>query len=133
MKRKLTLALVLCGLSCFLTQTSYAAQALAVASNGKWAMAWTYSPDVSAASAQAIEKCRAQGGLDPKVVWSTWGSGRMTHWAPVHGAVAVSDNGTGTIVGWSFNHPYHNRSTARMECRKKGGHNPKVFDIGKES
>jgi hypothetical protein len=132
MKRKLTLALVLCGLSYFLAQISNAAQALAVASNGKWAVAWNYSPDVSAVSQEAIAKCTAEGGTDPKVVWSTWGSGRMTHWAIVRGAVAVSDNGTGTIVGWSFNHP-HNRSTARMECRKKGGHNPKAFDIGKES
>jgi hypothetical protein len=54
MKRSLTLALVLCGLSSFLTQTRSAAQALAVANNGKWTVAWTYSPDVSAASEKSL-------------------------------------------------------------------------------
>jgi hypothetical protein len=55
------------GMSSFLTQTSNAAQALAVASNGKWAVAWNYSPDVSAVSGKAIADCKAKCGTDPKI------------------------------------------------------------------
>jgi hypothetical protein len=130
MKRQLALVLILFGSSWLLTQKLTAAEALAVASNGKWAVAWTYSASVSEASEKAIAACRANGGTDPKVVWSTWGSGARTHWAIVKGAVAVSDNGTGTIVGWCFNN-FQNHKRARIDCRKKGGQNPKVVDIGK--
>jgi myosin heavy subunit len=65
MKQKLTLALVLCGLSFLSTQTSRAAQALAVASNGKWALATDHKTEISAVSAQAIAECKAKGGTDP--------------------------------------------------------------------
>jgi hypothetical protein len=44
----------------------------------------------------------------------------MKHWAVARGSVAVSDNGTGTIVGWSFDHPYQNHERARIDCLKKG-------------
>ncbi len=132
MKRQLALVLILFGSSWLLTQKLIAAQALAVASDGKWAMVWTYSPDVNAASAQAIAECKTKGGGDAKIVWSTWGSGRMTHWAIIRGSVAVSDNGNGTIVGWSFNDRRgYNQMAAKNDCLKKGGQHPKVTDFGK--
>jgi hypothetical protein len=113
MKRQLALVLILFGWSWLLTQKLTAAEALAVANNGKWALEWTYSASVSEASEKAIAACRAKGGTDPQIVWSTWGSRMQTHWAPIHGSVAVSDNGTGTIVGWSFDHPVHNHMRAK--------------------
>jgi hypothetical protein len=48
----------------------------------------------------------------------------------VRGAVAVSDNGTGTIVGWSFDYNGHSRVRAKAECLKKGGKHPKLVVIG---
>jgi hypothetical protein len=54
MRQKLVLALILCGLTSFAEQKLSAAQALAVASNGKWAVAWGYSPDVAAVSVKAM-------------------------------------------------------------------------------
>jgi hypothetical protein len=139
MRSKLVLTLIVVGLSSVLTQKLYAGQALAVASNGKWAL--VYKPDsaadFNAISAQAISECKAKGGTDPKIVWSQRSnkptsarSNYANHGLPIfpitHGAIAVSDNGTGTIVGWCFNHPYHNAKTAKDDCQKKGGQNPKI-------
>jgi hypothetical protein len=123
MRTKLAVALVLFGFSSFLSQRLIAGQALAVASNGKWAM--VYKPDSDAdfnsISAQAISECKAKGGADPTIVWSQRsnlrsGNPAANHGLPrfsiAHGAIAVSDKGTGTIVGWSFNHPYQNSKRA---------------------
>jgi hypothetical protein len=42
---------------------------------------------------------------------------------PAKGSSRLSnkDNGTGTIVGWSFDHPWQNQKRARIDCLKKGG------------
>jgi hypothetical protein len=111
-------------------QNLKAAQALAVASNGKWAMAVDInSTDLTPVSAKAIADCKAKGGVDPKIVWSQWSNVRGYNWRGIHhGAVAVSDNGTGAIVAWSFDQP-RNVKTARDECRRKGGQHPKI--VGK--
>jgi len=133
MKMKLTLALILLGSSALVAQNLNAAQALAVASNGKWAVAYDQKTDVKDVSAKAIDKCKAKGGTDPKVVYSNWHNG--------HGAIAVSDGGTGKIVGWSIGiggpraqtrHGFMGDPTktaekaALADCQKKGGTNPKV-------
>jgi Domain of unknown function (DUF4189) len=107
--------------------------ALAIASNGKWAIAHDKFTDSSVVSAQAIEKCKARGGADAKVVYATSNN------QAAHGAVAVSDNGTGNIVGFSFIQsagPSHHmampnfakqaESAAIKDCQKKGGQNPKI-------
>ena len=44
----------------------------------------------------------------------------------IHLRLGDSDNGTGAIVGWSFNHQYQNDKMAMDACQKKGGQNPKV-------
>jgi len=59
---KLTLALMLLGSSALVAHNSNAAQALAVASNGKWAVAYDRTTDVKAVSAQALAKCKTRGG-----------------------------------------------------------------------
>ena len=131
MKTTLTIILLLFGLSSFLTQNLNANVAIAIASNGKWAIAHDKSIDSSAVSAQAIEKCKARGGADAKVVYATWNT------AAAYGAVAVSDNGTGNIVGFSFmqsvssrhlpGNPTHDaENRAIKDCQKKGGQNPKI-------
>jgi hypothetical protein len=124
---QLASALILVGLSFFLTQKLTAAQALAVASNGKWAMATDiYGTDISAVSAQALAECKAKGGTDAKIVWSEWTNVRGYNWRRLHhGAIAVSDNGNGMIVGWSFDRP-KNGTRAKEDCQKKGGQHPKV-------
>jgi Domain of unknown function (DUF4189) len=107
--------------------------ALAIASNGKWAIAHDKSSDSNAVSAQAVEKCKARGGADAKVVYATSNS------QAAHGAVAVSDNGTGKIVGFSFIQGGYGTRMARSvdyskdaeraaikDCQKKGGQNPKI-------
>jgi hypothetical protein len=100
MKAKLTIALFLFGLSSFLTQNLTAALAIAVASNGKWAIAHDNSlSSVAAVCAEAVQKCKARGGADAKVAG--------TFFKAANGAVAVSDNGTGKIVGFSFSLPGH--------------------------
>ncbi len=94
---KLALALMLLGSSALVAHNSDAAQAVAVASNGKWAVrAYDQKTDVKDVSAKAITTSgvSAKGGTDPKVVYSNWHNG--------HGAIAVSDGGTGKIVGWSI-------------------------------
>jgi Domain of unknown function (DUF4189) len=129
-KAKLTIALFLFGLSSFLTQNLTAALAIAVASNGKWAIAHDNSlSSVAAVSAEAIQKCKARGGADARVAG--------TFFKAANGAVAVSDNGTGKIVGFSFSLPGHRQvnvtnskgeqeRAAISDCKKKGGQNPKV-------
>lgn len=139
MKKTIVLVLIVFGLSPFLMQKLSAAQALVVASNGKWAM--VYKPDNEAnfdtVSAQAISECKAKGGADARIVWSKrsnlfytghtrGGPGGAVRYTIAHGAIAVSDNGNGTIVGWSFNHPNQNDKIAVGDCQKKGGQNPKV-------
>ena len=129
-------ALIAFGLSSFLLQPLSAAQVLAVSSNRKWAMVYNpvWDANFNAVSEQAISECKAKGGTDPKIVWSQRSNlHQSVHRAAAqantriaHGAIAVSDNGTGTIVGWSFNHPYHNSQIAIKDCQKKGGQNPKV-------
>jgi hypothetical protein len=134
MKRKFILALSLAFY--LLTQTSNAATALAVASNGKWAIGVTPTPSIADASAKAIAGCVAKGGINPQIVWSWWGGGDRpwgsdrTTWTRVKGAVAVSDNGNGNVVGWCFNDRQNHRM-ARRSCLAKGGKNPLVTDIGK--
>jgi hypothetical protein len=128
--------LITLALSGVLTQKLSGAQALAVASNGKWAMVYksNWDAELKAISAQAIAECKAKGGTDPTVVWSQGSNKTLTkranHGLPTnsiaHGAIAISDNGTGTIVGWCFNKPYHNDKIAMDDCQKKGGQNPKV-------
>jgi hypothetical protein len=128
MKPTLVLALVVFGLSFFfLTEKLSAAQVLAVSSNGKWATA--YEPmanDFGPLVVKAEAECAAKGGKDIRIVWSQssnnfWSTPRMAH-----GAIAISDNGTGTIVGWCFNVPYQNHKRAIKDCLKKGGRNPKI-------
>jgi hypothetical protein len=134
MRPKLLLALIVFGLSSVLTQKLTATQVLAVASNGKWAMVYVSYGEFNAVSEQAIAECKAKGGTDPAIVWSqrsnlrygAHNSFRGGTFRRAHGAIAISDNGAGTIVGWSFNHPYQNHERAKEDCLKKGGKNPRV-------
>jgi hypothetical protein len=132
MKRIIALALITFSLGAFSAQTSSAMQVLAVSSNGKWAM--VYEPmaaDFNPIVARAEAQCAAKGGRDIRIVWSQGSNrsqGSNTYWGHpriAHGAIAVSDNGTGTIVGWSFNQK-GNGQRAKADCLKKGGQNPKV-------
>jgi hypothetical protein len=125
MRPKLAFAVFAFGVVVF-AQALPAAQVLAVSSNGKWDMEYEPYGNVNALAAKALAVCKAKGGTDPKIVWSQASNVEATHARINHGAVALSDNGTGTILGWSFNHPYHNGSAARDDCRRKGGQNPKV-------
>jgi hypothetical protein len=84
--------------------------------------------DITDVSAKAIADCKAKGGVDPKIVWSVWTNIWGTTWKICPGAVAVSDNGNGTIVGWHFGHSQNHR-LAKNDCLKKGGQHPKVVDI----
>jgi hypothetical protein len=132
MKTKLTIVLLLYGLSSFLTLNLNANVAIAVASNGKWAIAHDKSVDSNAVSAQAIAQCKAKGGADAKLVYAT------SNPQAAHGTVAVSDNGTGNIVGFAFlqtRGATHHMSVdyskdaeraAIKDCQKKGGQNPKI-------
>jgi hypothetical protein len=131
MKPKLAYALIAFGVSAFITQTLPAAQVLAVSSNGKWDMEYEPYGNVNALAAKALAACKAKGGTDPKIVWSeatnVGGGGASMY----KGAIAISDNGSGTIVGWSFAH-WDRRGhpdvikMALNDCRKKGGQNPKT-------
>jgi hypothetical protein len=116
-------------------QTLSAAQALAVSSNGKWATVYNpaWDADFKAVSEQAISECKAKGGTDPKIVWSVRSNVGIRNYKDrnphiVRGAVAISDSGNGTIVGWSFNKlkGYRNEPAAIKDCQKKGGQNPKI-------
>jgi len=131
MKTKLTIVFLLFGLSAFLMQNLNANLAIAIASNGKWAIAHDKSVDSNGVSAQAIAQCKAKGGADAKVAYATSNS------QAAHGAVAVSDNGTGKIVGFSFMqgtwarhmrvYPAKDAEKAAIkDCQKKGGQNPKI-------
>jgi hypothetical protein len=125
MKKEFVLALIVFGLSAFFTQTLSAAQALAVASNGKWDMEYGPYGNVNVVAAKAIAACKAKGGTDPKIVWSIGSNVRGANTRIAYGAIAISDNGTETIVGWSFNNN-PNGKRAKDDCRRKGGQNPKV-------
>jgi hypothetical protein len=131
-KRKMIMMSILFGSGFLLTQSLNAALAIAVASNGKWAIAHDDRlTDTTAVCAQAIQKCKARGGADAKIAG--------TFIKAANGAVAVSDNGTGTIVGFSFSLPGHHHNNvgnpkhdqelaAISDCKKKGGQNPKVVN-----
>jgi hypothetical protein len=132
MKPTLVLALVVFGLSSFLTQTLFASQVLAVSSNAKWDMQYDPYGNVNALAAKALAACNAKGGIDPKIVWSVGSSVGFTHPEMWHGSIAISDNGTGTILGWHVLHwsrlgrNTHGREEACQDCKKKGGQSPKV-------
>jgi hypothetical protein len=126
MRTQFVLVLIVFGLSAFFTQKLSAAQALAVASNGKWDMEYDPYGNVNVVAAKAIATCKAKGGTDPKIVWSIGSNVRGADTRMAYGAIAISDNGTGNIVGWSFNNPYHNGKRAIEDCRRKGGQNPKI-------
>ena len=125
MKPKLPFALIIFGVIAFVTQPLSAAQVLAVASNGKWDMEYEDYGNVNALAAKALAACKAKGGTDPKIVWSIASSVKWSHAQITHAAIAISDNGNGTIVGWSFD-PYHKTPKAKEDCRRKGGQNPKI-------
>ena len=89
--------------------------------------------DFKAISAQAISECKAKGGADPKIVWSERsnfipskgpGNNGFARSTIAHGAIAISDHGTGNIVGWSIK-TYRVGKKAIEDCRRKGGQNPK--------
>jgi hypothetical protein len=126
MKPKLAFALIVVGVIAFITQTLPAAQVLAVSSNGKWDMEYQDYGSVNALAAKALAACKAKGGTDPKIVWSLSSNVMASHARIAHGAIAVSDHGTGTIVGWSFEPNFRNWPRAKDDCRRKGGQNPKV-------
>ena len=132
MKPKLAFALIVFGVSAFITQTLAAAQVLAVSSNGKWGMEYDPYGNVNALAAKALAACKAKGGTDPKIVWSQASSVGFTHPEMWHGSIAISDNGTGTIIGWHLLHWSRlGRNTfggkeACQDCQRKGGQNPKV-------
>src|SRR5258708_18830698 len=92
---KLTLALMLLGSSALVAHNSNAAQALAVASNGKWAVAYDRTTDVKAVSAQALAKCKTRGGADPKIV-------RTNRQKSNYRAIAGLGNCAGPVVWWAF-------------------------------
>lgn len=98
-------------------------------------MIYKRDADINSVTAQAIMDCKVKGGPNPEIVWSQRSNLRSTkpsanHGMPVisitHGAIAISDDGAGTIVGWSFNHPYHDKQRAVKDCQKRGGQNPKI-------
>jgi len=126
MKTRLVLALIVFGVIAFITQTLPATQVLAVSSNGKWDMEYEDYGNVNALAAKALATCKAKGGTDPKIVWSQASDVETSHARINHGAISLSDNGTGTILGWTFNRTYHNGRAAMDDCRRKGGQNPKV-------
>src|SRR5260221_10386302 len=92
---KLTLALMLLGSSALVAHNSNAAQALAVAGNGKWAVAYDRTTDVKAVSAQALAKCKTRGGREPKIFYTNSQNSN-------HRPIPVSDNVAGHVVGWGF-------------------------------
>jgi hypothetical protein len=131
MRLQFVLSLIVFGLSALFAQSLSAAQVLAVASNGKWDMEYDPYGNVNALAAKALAACEAKGGTDPKIVWSeatNVGGGQASMYK---GAIAISDNGSGTIVGWSFAH-WDRRGhpdvikMALNDCRKKGGQSPKT-------
>jgi hypothetical protein len=119
-------ALIALGLSALLTQTLSAAQVLVVASNGKWDMEYDPYGNVNTLGAKAIAACQAKGGTDSRIVWSISSSVQKTHARIMHVGIAISDNGTGTIVGWSAGMNIPTGKRAKEDCLKKGGQNPKV-------
>src|SRR5258708_39507575 len=92
---KLILELLLLGSSALVANKSNAAQALAVAGNGKWAVAYDRTTDVKAVSAQALAKCKTRGGTDPKIVYTNWQNSNQR-------ANAGSDNCAGPVGGCAF-------------------------------
>jgi hypothetical protein len=127
MRPQLQLALIVFGITALFVQKLSAGQVLAVASNGKWDMEYELPyGNLNALAAKAIVACKAKGGTDPVIVWSQAVSLYKAAPRITHGAIAISDAGTGTIVGWSFNHPYQDGKIAIKDCQKKGGQNPKI-------
>jgi hypothetical protein len=125
MRPQSPLILIVVGITALFAQKVSAAQALAVASNGKWDMEYDPYGNVNVVAAKALAACKTKGGTDPKIVWSIGSNVRGANTRIAYGAIAISDNGTGTIVGWSFNNN-PNGKRAKADCRRKGGQNPKI-------
>jgi hypothetical protein len=127
MRPQLASALIVLGITGLFSQEVSAGQVLAVASNGKWDMEYQLPyGNLNSLAAKAITACQAKGGINPVIVWSQ--AVNLYGAAPriAHGVIAVSDAGTGTVVGWSFNRPFQNAKMAKADCQRKGGQNPKI-------
>jgi hypothetical protein len=127
MRPQLALAVMVFGIIGLFSEQVSAGQVLAVASNGKWDMEYELPyGNLNALAAKAIAACQAKGGINPVIVWSQAVSLYKAVPRLAHGAIAVSDAGTGSVVGWSFNRPYQNAKVAKKDCQRKGGQNPKI-------
>jgi hypothetical protein len=125
---RLTILALLVTASLVIVEKAAATYALAVAPNGIWAVVHRHYGDYWAVCKEALELCKANGGVDAKLVASGFVSDNYP------GAIAVSDGGKGRIIGWSlgvkFPHgtPWRRlaKEAAIRDCVQKGGSNPVI-------
>jgi hypothetical protein len=110
--------LTLVGIMSFTIQSGEAASAVAWDGHGHLGAAAGYS--LIEAKQRALERCRRNGGIHPRIVGATDVVG--------YGAIAVASKKSGSVIGISLGRPSPVDAEHRAieKCVKAGGNNPKV-------
>jgi hypothetical protein len=118
MKKGIVAALALLGCLCICMQSTQADSAVAWDGRGHFGAAAGYP--LNEAQQRAIERCRRNGGINPRIVGATETIG--------YGAIAVARRGTGSVIGISLGRPSPADAENRAieKCLKAGGINPKI-------
>jgi hypothetical protein len=118
MKKRIVAALALLGCLCITMQGAEAGSAVAWDGQGHLGAAAGYP--LKEAKQRALERCRRNGGINPRIVGATEGIG--------YGAIAVARRGTGSVIGISLGRPSPADAENRAieKCLRAGGINPKI-------
>jgi hypothetical protein len=118
MKRRTVTFLASLGLVFLSIQSARAGSAVAWDGHGHLGASAGYP--LKEAKQRALERCRRNGGINPRIVGATDTIG--------DGAIAIARRGSGTVIGISLGRPSPADAENRAieKCLKAGGVNPKV-------
>jgi hypothetical protein len=119
MKRSSVFRLGLLALAGIMIQSAAAGSAVAWDGHGHLGSCAGYPR--REAMQRSVERCRRNGGVNPRIIASTDVSG--------DGAIAVAARGSGSVIGVSLGRPSaaDAENQAMEKCLKAGGFNPKVI------
>jgi hypothetical protein len=117
-KKRIVARLAFLGCVCISMQSTEAGSAVAWDGHGHLGASAGYP--LKEAKQRALERCRRNGGINPRIVGATNTIG--------NGAIAVARRGSGSIIGISLGRPSpaDAENRAIQKCLKAGGVNPKV-------
>jgi hypothetical protein len=120
MKKSSLCRLALLGFATILIQSTKAGSAVAWDGHGHLGASAGYP--LSEAKQRALQRCRRNGGINPRIIGATEAIG--------DGAVAVARRGSGgSVIGVTLGRPSPEDAQNRAveKCLKAGGINPKII------